>query len=867
MSVQTELDAINAALRDQAWDAARLRAERLLKKHPHSPPAANALGVVARKLGNNQDAIRHFEQALALSQHAHEKATLQFNLAQCHASLGQTDKALAAFNKSLELKPHEVATVATFSNFLREQGRTMDAIAMLEATLIVHPAHPDLMLNLGVCFQESRQTDQAVVHYTSLLEQHPDHAIALYNMGCIQSEAGRLSSSQQYLKRAVTSAPDYLDAMSMLLRVSQQMCDWASVEPLEQAAVKAVESGQGVFPFAFLSLPASQAQQGLCAKRWFERRYGQRKPLLLPQRPSTDGRIRIGFLSSDFHDHPTARLLVQAIECMNRKRFWVAGFSCGPDDDSDMQQRIRQAFDHCVLVKGQGDAMLADTIAAMGIDILIDLGGYTANSRTGVLAFKPAPIQAQFLGYPGSLQMPTVDYVFTDRTVTPLDHLPHYSEKPAYLPHSYQCNDTRRKEHGAIDRSTEGLPHDAIVLASLNQSYKIRADLFASWCRILKRCDNTVLWLLRFNDEAVEFLQQAAARHGVDPKRLVFAKPAPNAWHQSRLALADIFLDTWLYNSHTTASDALWVKKPLVTLCGDTFASRVASSILKAAHLDALIAFSVDEYEALIEKLIKDPGFSRLIAKALATPRDVWPLFDTPAWTRAFESLLTQMHKRSSLGLPPQALFSQFTETDMPMNTAADTAQTHTPETNANSPEHERRELLIGCGSNHSKKLCLNGRNEWTNLVTLDYNGDHGPDIVHDLTQLPLPFADNSFDEIHAYEVLEHTGAQGDYRFFFAQFEEFWRVLKPGGVLMATCPSRHSPWAWGDPSHTRIVQPENLIFLDQGQYILQVGKTAMSDFRNIYSADFSTVFAKDDGSTFSFAIKAVKPSRHQRPAP
>lgn len=805
-----------------------------------------------------------------------------------------------AWERIHETQPGNPGAVASWGNFLREQGRHTDAVNLLEQALTHHPDNADILLNLGVCHQEARKSDLARSLYERILVNTPGHAIALYNLGCMANETGALKESQEWLKRSVAANPDYLDAVSMLLRVSQQMCDWSVTEALEVRCVQAVENGQTVFPFAFLSLPATQHQQSKCARQWYERRYGKRQAMTAQQRDAAhkankakleqtshapaNGRIRVGLLSSDYHDHPTSRLLVGAIEQMDRARFEVFAFSGGPDDGSAMQQRIRRAFEHVHVIRNLTDLQTAQHIAGLGIDVLIDLGGYTANSRTGVLAYKPASVQAQFLGYPGSVQMPGVDYVFTDRTVTPAHSLPCYSEQPAWLPHSYQCNDDRRDMFaGDVTRASEGLPDNAVVLASLNQSYKIRRDLFESWCRILKRCDNSVLWLLRFNDEAVENLRKAAAANGIDPDRIIFAKPAANALHQSRLALADIFLDTWIYNSHTTASDALWVGKPLVTLQGQTFASRVAAGILKAAHLDALVTDSVADYEARVVQLIEDPAFARLIGKALSGKRLQWPLFDTRAWTRAFENLLQQMHALSKAGLAPVPLYAQpethtMTVETMIEKTAVQAAEQQaesatkaesTPIADVPATQAEqagtRRELLIGCGSNHTKKLCLNNRTEWDNLTTLDYNGDHNPDIVHDLMVMPLPFEDNTFDEIHAYEVLEHTGAQGDYKFFFKQFEEFYRILKPGGVLMATCPSRNSPWAWGDPSHTRIVQPENLIFLDQAEYIRQVGKTAMSDFRNIYSADFSPVFAQDDGMTFSFALKAVKPSRHRRP--
>lgn len=802
--------------------------------------------------------------------------------AQTERDAVQTALQSRAWERICEEQPGNAGAVAAWSNFLREQARHDDAIALLDKALRQYPEHLDLLLNLGVCFQETRQTARAQQTYERILAVDPTHAIALYNLGCMANERGALTESQTLLKRSVSAKPDYLDAVSMLLRVSQQMCDWAVTEDLEKRCIAAVEAGQTVFPFAFLSLPATQAQQAACAHLWFERRYGKRAVLAHAGKTQAtpDARIRVGFLSSDYHDHPTARLLVGVLEHWNRQRFELHAFSGGPDDGSPLQHRTRAAFDRFHSVRGLTDLQAAQCVAQAGIDILIDLGGYTANSRTGVLAYKPAPIQAQYLGYPGSLQMPTVDYILTDSLVTPAHLLEHYAEKPAWLPHCYQCNDDRREMSTTpITRASEGLPEQAIVLASLNQSYKIRRDLFASWCNILKHNARAVLWLLRFNDEAVAHLRTAAVRNGVDADRIVFAKPATAGHHQARLALADIFLDTWVYNSHTTASDALWVGKPLVTLQGETFPSRVAASILKAAHLDALITHSVTEYEACVVRLMDDPGFARLIHHALAERRLQWPLFDTARFTRALENLLLQMQARYTAGLPAAALWAEDTQMAHapthpipeqripPMSTATLNALPlpTSSETGEHSTPAPRRELLIGCGSNHSKRLCLNNRAEWDNLTTLDYNGDHKPDVVHDLMQLPLPFADNTFDEIHAYEVLEHTGAQGDYRFFFAQFTDFWRVLKPGGVLMATCPSRHSPWAWGDPSHTRVIQPENLIFLDQGEYIRQVGKTAMSDFRNLYSADFQPVFAQDDGTTFSFAIKAVKPSRHRRP--
>jgi hypothetical protein len=405
-------------------------------------------------------------------------------------------------------------------------------------------------------------------------------------------------------------------------------------------------------------------------------------------------------------------------------------------------------------------------------------------------------------------------------------------------------------------RASLGLPNDALVLCCFNHTYKITPTVFARWVSVLQALPDAVLWLLKSNALAEANLRQRLVDAGLPPERLVFAAEAPLAEHLGRLQQADLLLDTEPYNAHTTSSDALWAGVPVLTRTGDTFPSRVATSLVSAAGLPELAVSSGDEYVALAITLGRDRPRLAALKQHLLERRLSSPLFDSERFTRDLEALYLRMWARAERQLPPDHLLATSSTSSHAMTTAAAAVAPHPVTVPA-----DYHELLIGCGGNHSKKLALGGRSEWHHLTTLDINPHHHPDLVWDLTQLPLPLDDNSFDEIHAYEVLEHTGAQGDFRFFFAQFAEFWRILKPGGVLIGTCPSRLSPWAWGDPSHTRVIQPEHFIFLDQTQYIAQVGKTAMSDFRWIFKDDFSTVHAVDDGQLLQFALRAVKPSR------
>lgn len=842
---------LNAAM--QAFSAGRIEeagklAGQLVASQPKLADGHHLLGLVARKQNRIDDACRHYSRANELADSPAASAVVLGNWGNALLAAERNSEAEACFAKALQLNPGNPQAAIGRGDALRRLSRLEESEQVLRAVLAADPASTTAWVNIGATLQARGKIGEAAEANRNAIRLDPQAAVAYYNLGGLLMDAGQNGEALHNLSEAVRIDPDYADAAASLLRLAQSLCAWDISEPLEEKARQRVRQGGTVFPFAFLAIPATREEQQQCARSWAQRRYGSVQPFLPVSsgRPVKTGKLRIGYLSSDFHDHATAYLMAEVFELHDKRHFELFAYSSGPDDSGRMRQRLKQAFDHFSEIGRLTDEAAARQIQADGIDILVDLKGYTRDSRTGILAWRPAPVQAQYLGYPGTLGAGFVDYVITDAIVTPPEHLAAYDEAAAYLPGSYQCNDRQRPLGNRPGRAACGLPPSGLVFCCFNHTYKIRREVFAVWCRLLQALPDSVLWLLRSNPEAEANLRAAAEAAGISGQRLIFAPVAPLAEHIARIGEADVFLDTQPYNAHTTASDALWAGVPVVAWQGDSFQSRVSSSLLSAVGLPELIAHDADSYFARVMQLATDPAWRGEVAARLVAARSNSQLFDSRAFTRDLEGLYRAMQARHEKGQAPATIHP------LPADEEA-------------SPVQDYRELLIGAGSSRVKKLAANGRQDWHNLTTLDINADHKPDLVWDLTQLPLPFEDNSFDEIHAYEVLEHTGQQGDYKFFFAQFAELWRILRPGGLLIGTCPSRHSPWAWGDPSHTRVIQPENFIFLDQAQYIAQVGRTAMSDFRYIFKADFSTAFSQDDNTTFSFALKAIKPSRYQAP--
>jgi predicted O-linked N-acetylglucosamine transferase (SPINDLY family) len=410
-------------------------------------------------------------------------------------------------------------------------------------------------------------------------------------------------------------------------------------------------------PFAWLLLSNSEESNLKAAKLFTAHQYPERKNDIPFKSKGKSQKIKLGYYSHDFYNHATAFLMAEFFELHNKERFEIVAFSFSPNMHDEMQQRLVNAFDQFIDVNAMTDQQVAELSREMGIDIAIDLKGYTTNCRTGIFSYRAAPIQVNYLGYPASIGADYMDYLIADHIIIPKENQPFFTEKIAYLPNSYQVNDSKRKVSERIfTRAELGLPDNGFVYCCFNNNLKITPHVFDSWARILKQVPGSVLWLLEDNVLAKANLIQEAQSRGLSEDRIVFAGRLDLPEHLARHRLADLFIDTLPCNAHTTASDALWVGLPVLTTLGETFAGRVAASLLSAIDMPELITKNLDEYEALAIDLAGNPEKLKALKEKLKQKRFTTPLFNTQLSTNHIESAYIKMYERYQAGLPPEYL-------------------------------------------------------------------------------------------------------------------------------------------------------------------------------------------------------------------
>ena len=433
-----------------------------------------------------------------------------------------------------------------------------------------------------------------------------------------------------------------------------KICSWLGISDcLENISKKVFANEKVSQPFLLLALSDDAVLHKKSAEINAQMNF-QYNPVLgpIPKRPKKD-KIRIGYFSADFKNHPVAFLIAELIEIHDRGKFEIYAFSLVMTTD-EMRERLNGVFDHFIQVEGVSDFAIAQQARDLTIDIAIDLSGLTEGSRTGIFSYRAAPIQVNYLGYPGTMGADYIDYIIADKTLIPLESKSCYSEKVVYLPDSYQANDRKRSiSERQFTRDELSLPENGFIFSCFNNNFKILPTTFTSWMRILKAVEGSVLWLFQDNPWVVDNLKKEASNHGIDASRLVFAGRMPLSEHLSRHRRADLFLDTFPYNAHTTASDALWAGLPVLTLMGRSFASRVAASLLNAVGLPELITSTQADYEVLAIELARNPKKLADIKLKLARNRLTTPLFDTPLFTKNLEVAYIKMIKRYQANLQP----------------------------------------------------------------------------------------------------------------------------------------------------------------------------------------------------------------------
>lgn len=584
-----------------------------------------------------------------------ERPEIWFNLGLAHTGKNNTAKAVHALLKTASLLPGDADAQNTVGLQLMELEADAEAMHCLKRAIALAPDFMFAHFNLGGLYMKRFRPIEAVACFRKVVELAPGLPDAHYHLGNALFDLKQPREALAAFERVHALKPDYKYIYGHILNLKRQMCDWLNDEQSLAEAEQRVEKGELVCaPFVYLGLVDSPLHQRQVAESTTQADYPENLRLgPVPERTQSD-RIRIGYFSADFYNHATAYLMAGLFEMHDREKFELIGFSFGPVKQDQMRQRIEAAFDRFIDVGNMPDTAIAQLSRDIGIDIAIDLKGHTLGARPGIFACRAAPIQVNYLGYPGTMGASYYDYLVADDTVISSAHLAAYSEKIVYLPGCYQVNDASRTiADRDFSRAELGLPPEGFVFCCFNNNYKITPAVFSVWMEILRQTDSSVLWLLADNTEAKTNLYKEAARYGLSADRLIFADRMPLAEHLARHRAADLFLDTLPYNAHTTASDALWAGVPVLTLMGQSFASRVASSLLKAVGLPELITESSQAYQALAIELATHPEKMSALKTKLAKNRHNSPLFDTQNFASKIEASYVAMYERYRDGLEP----------------------------------------------------------------------------------------------------------------------------------------------------------------------------------------------------------------------
>ncbi|MGB6287904.1 MAG: tetratricopeptide repeat protein [Xanthobacteraceae bacterium] len=656
-------------------DEAMAQYEKATAIRPVYHEAHNNLGNARHLLNRSEEAIACYEKALEIKP---DYAEAYFNLGTAFRALGQLEDAILRYEKAIAIRANYPEAYNSLGNTLRNLGRLEDAIAQYKKAVAVKPNYVEAYINHGDALVALAQAERSVAvdpaatlyeeaalaAYDKALALRRNDAQALTKRGDLLVQLHREAEALACFDAALTADPDHDNAFDALARCAIGTCDWTRTAAVVLEVSGRVAEGRFFHPFNLLGYSDDPALQLACATRFI----GHEVPFRVPQlwRGGTwrNRKIRIAYVSCGFHKHPTAYLTAELIEIHDRSRFEILGVSLGPDDHSEIRTRLIRAFDQFHDVRDKNTREIAVLLNDLKVDIAVDRSGYTTNARPGIFAARPAPIQVNYIGYPGTLGASVYDYILADATVLPFDQQPFYTEKIVHLPESYLVNDAKRSIAARTPTREEvGLPDRGLVFCSFNNCYKITPPIFDIWMRLLNRIDGSVLWLLCDRAVAETNLRREAAARGIDPSRLIFAPRIPLQDHLARHRLADLFLDTLPYNAHATAADALWAGLPVVTCCGRSFPGRVAASLLRAIGMPDLITNDLESYERLALQIASEPPLLRELGERLTRNRLSQPLFNADRYRQHIETAYLQMWERWQRGERP-ASFAVQPETE-----------------------------------------------------------------------------------------------------------------------------------------------------------------------------------------------------------
>jgi predicted O-linked N-acetylglucosamine transferase (SPINDLY family) len=625
---------------------------QLLLREPKHPVALNVLAVLLVTLKRHAEAEPYLQAALQLN--SLSDATLH-NYGLVLKALGRPDEALLRFTEALAINPGNAETWNSRGTVRNDLSDHKAAIADFDNALARNPGFAAAIFNKSRSLTELRRYDEALAACDRALAMKPDLAEAWFGRGFLLHQLHRHTEAAAAYENALRIDPQIPFIKGALVHQKMLACDWSGIDQLVAAIDGDITAGRlSAEPFGWQGIATSERSLQRCAQLYNAARFPAPRGKSAPARREPYGKIRIGYLSGEFRQQATALLLVGVLEQHDSERFEVYAIDNGWDDRSETRRRIDDSVHRVINIRELNDSDALAAINESGIDILVNLNGYFGDGRMRLFAQRAAPVQVNYLGFPGTLGASYIDYIIADRTVLPAASREFFDEKVVTLPHCYQANDRSRNVAARIFTRTEcGLPAEGIVFCCFNNAYKITPEIFSCWMRILGRVAGSVLWLLEDTPSAAANLRREAAARGVDGDRIVFAGRLPADEHLARHRCADLFLDTLPYNAHTTASDALWAGLPLLTCRGETFPGRVAASLLGNVGLPELIATTLSDYEELAIELATVPGKRAAIKQKLAANRLTTPLFDTPLFTRHIEAAYVAMFDRHQAGLAP----------------------------------------------------------------------------------------------------------------------------------------------------------------------------------------------------------------------
>jgi protein O-GlcNAc transferase len=642
----------NALLELQQWEAAIASYDRVIAENANCAEAHSNRGKALWEMKKIDASLASYEKAIEIKP---ELAEAYIGRGLALHELGKLSAAIEDYREAIQLNPNSAEAHHNLGGALQGLTQPEAALASYDKAIQLNPEYAEAYCSRGNALLKLERLHEAVASYDRAILLKPDLAAAYFNRGAAHQWLRQLEKAIEDYSQALELKPDYDFVFGSVFHNMMRICDWENFDENVSRLKNGLERHEKITsPFVVLSMLDSPELQKSAAEIFAQAWRLPRDARQTIQKPARKSKIRVGYYSADFHEHATAYLMANLFESHDKSGFELFAFSFGPHREDAMRRRVFGAFDRFFDVGKMSDGGVAGLSRELGIDIAVDLKGFTEHLRPGIFAERSAPIQVNYLGYPGSLGADWYDYLIADETLIPKDDFRHYREKVVYLPNSYQVNDSKRVIANTIYRREDlGLPASGFVFCCFNSNYKITPQVFDCWMRLLEQVDGSVLWLLEDSATATRNLRKEAERRGVGAERLVFAPRMPLAEHLARHRSADLFLDTLPYNAHTTASDALWAGLPVLTRIGKSFPARVAASLLTAIQLPELITRTEAEYESLAIELATNPAKLARIREKLAKNRLTTPLFDAPLFTRHVEAAYLKIWDRYQADLPP----------------------------------------------------------------------------------------------------------------------------------------------------------------------------------------------------------------------